>query len=537
MSPRVPLLVFGLIAVLLCGAPRAAAQQADIVLVGGRIFTADPLHRWAEAVAIGGDRFVAVGSSAEVRALAGASTRVVDLGGRVVVPGFNDAHMHVGPADDAVDLVFGARDPSLELIGDSVRAAAARSAPGTWLSGAIGETALDRAADVRHLLDRIAPQHPVRLEGWTGHGVVLNAAGLRVAGIAENAPDPAGGWFERTADGRIAAGYGYAKFREDVRSIAVQSDEMARQAVARQSAAAVALGITTIQAMALPLDPTRLARLATDLPLRMRVIQLGDPADADAAVRPNANETAMLSVSGVKWLADGTPVEREAVLQEPYSDRAGWHGRGYLDYATLLDAARAARAANAQPMFHAVGDSTIALVFRALRAAAPDSTWRRLRPRIEHGDFLAPSQLEDARRLGVVLVQNPAHLMIPDIIGARVGRRMPDAQLLRSVTRAGVALAIGSDGPMSPFLNLMFVTMHPGNPAEALSMEEAVIAYTYGSAFAEGVDDKGMIAVGMLADLAVLSQDIFAVPAQALPGTTAVMTIVGGRIVHEARAN
>ncbi|HEX6589132.1 MAG TPA: amidohydrolase [Longimicrobiales bacterium] len=513
-----------------------AQQPAELVIVNARVFTSDPVHPRVQAVAIRDGRFVAVGDANAVAALIDASTRVIDARGRVVVPGFNDAHMHIGPGDDAVAVRFGSNDPTASVIGDSVRAAAARTPSGTWLSGAIGETALAQAAETRALLDRVAPDHPVRLEGWTGHGLILNRAGLARAGIDERAADPAGGWFQRAADGSITAGHGYAKFNEDVRSIAVQSDSMARDAIARQATEAAALGITTIQGMPLPLEPARLQRLASalDLPLRLSIIRMGDPAVPANPIDRAARVSDRLTTGGVKWFADGTPVERNALLSQPYGDRAGWHGRAYLDAAVLGDAARAAVASGTQPAFHASGDSTIALIFAALRAAAPDSVWRRLRPRIEHGDFLRRDQLDDARRLGVVLVQNPAHLMTPDVLAARFGSRVGDMQLLASVQRAGVALAIGSDGPVNPFLNLMFVTMHPGNPAEALSMEQAVVAYTYGSAYAEGIDDKGMIAVGMLADLAVLSQDIFAVPAQALPATTSVLTIVGGRIVHEA---
>jgi predicted amidohydrolase YtcJ len=159
-----------------------------------------------------------------------------------------------------------------------------------------------------------------------------------------------------------------------------------------------------------------------------------------------------------------------------------------------------------------------------------------LRPRIEHGDLLQPDQFARARRLGVIIVQNPSHFMIPAVMQARLGARTSREQAVKSSLAAGIPLAIGTDGPLNPFLNLMFAVTHVNNPPEALTLEQALTAYTQGSAFAEFQEQsKGTLAVGMLADAAILSQDIFKVPVEALPGTTSVLTILGGRIVHETK--
>ena len=169
-----------------------------------------------------------------------------------------------------------------------------------------------------------------------------------------------------------------------------------------------------------------------------------------------------------------------------------------------------------------------------MTAAGSPLRWQSRRVRIEHGDLLTQELLERAKNLGVVLVQNPAHLSIRDLDVRFGAARMARAQLMKSVLAAGVPLAIGSDGPLNPGLNLMLATMHPNNPKEALSREEAVSAYTAGSAYAESAEhEKGTIAPKMLADVAILSQDIFTVPPDALPATTAVMTIAGGKVVHE----
>ena len=185
---------------------------------------------------------------------------------------------------------------------------------------------------------------------------------------------------------------------------------------------------------------------------------------------------------------------------------------------------------------HAVGDGAIEAYLAALEHAGTADVWRRQRPRPEHGDVLMPDLIARVKSLGVVVVQNPAHLTLVDDMRARLGPdRFAMAQPLKSVLAAGVPLALGSDGPINPFLNLMFAITDPVRPSEALSREEAVTAYTRGSAFAELQDrDKGHLTSGALADLAVLSADIFAVPANQLPGTKSVLTMVGGRVVFDA---
>jgi predicted amidohydrolase YtcJ len=187
-------------------------------------------------------------------------------------------------------------------------------------------------------------------------------------------------------------------------------------------------------------------------------------------------------------------------------------------------------------MFHVTGDAGIDTVLDAFDASAnPESPWPAIRPRFEHADMTEPSHFDRLKRHGVVIVQNPSHFMIPEIMNARLGERVRRAQLMKSMLKAGIPVALGSDGPLNPFLNIMFAVMHPTNPAEGLSIDQALAAYTRGSAFAEGAErQKGTLAAGMLADLAILSQDIFTVPAGDLPKTTSVLTVVGGRVVHDA---
>jgi hypothetical protein len=186
-------------------------------------------------------------------------------------------------------------------------------------------------------------------------------------------------------------------------------------------------------------------------------------------------------------------------------------------------------------MFHAVGDAAIDTLLDALEATGGEK-WRALRPRIEHGDLIEPAHFDRARRFGVVLVQNPSHFMLAPLFKARVGERISRSAMVKSVVAAGVPLAIGTDGPLNPYLNIMFATINEVNPAEALTVEQALVAYTRGSAYAEHREqEKGTLEAGKLADFAILSQDIFTVAPPELPKTTSVVTVVGGRVVHEAK--
>jgi predicted amidohydrolase YtcJ len=271
----------------------------------------------------------------------------------------------------------------------------------------------------------------------------------------------------------------------------------------------------------------------------VRVIRFPGTTPAGTVVAPwrqlDSTPSASIRVSGTKWVLDGTPVERLAMLRAPYSDRPGWRGR--LDFPPDTVRAMLAEilAAKDQPLLHAVGDSTIALVLNTMAALAPDSVWRSLRPRIEHGEGLAPDLVPLARRLGVIVSQNPTHFGLVGLAPSRYGPdRLAVLQPIKSLLTNRIPLALGGDGPLDPFLNLMFAVSHPDNPAEALTMEQAVRAYTAGSAYAEFQErDKGRLVPGMLADLAVLSQDIFTTPPPKLPGTSSRLTLVSGKPVWD----
>ncbi len=518
-----------------------AQAGADLILVGGKIFTADSTHPWATAIAIRGSRIMAVGTDAEIEALRTARTRRVALEGKVVVPGFNDAHAHLGGDMKAVRFVTSAdptADPSLAVVLDSIAAIARRTPAGTWITASVAETVLGDPAARRAAFDRVAPRHNVYLAGWSGHGAVLNSSALRSARI-DTLHDPVGGWFERDASGMLTGRIDeYVHFALAQQLTGANGIAATVAAFAAQDGESAAFGITSVQDITTGFTPAMLAAVsrAGVLRVRHRVIPFemtrvgGRLTTWQAVQRVDARTT----ISGAKWVLDGTPIERLALMRAPYADRAGWYGRGDFSLDSITALLRDAVQRRQQPILHAVGDSTIALIFTAMRAVAPDSVWRTIRPRLEHGDQLMADQYADAKQLGIVVVQNPTHLALP-IFTARWGAdRTSRSETLRGIVDAGIPLAIGSDGPANTGLNIMLASLNPANPAHALTREQAVIAYTLTGAYAEHAErEKGSLVAGKLADLAVLSQDIFTVPPPAMPGTTSLLTIVGGRIARD----
>ncbi|MBL8136249.1 MAG: amidohydrolase [Acidobacteria bacterium] len=533
--------VFLLAGVALLATACAGPVAPDLVITNARVFTNDPARPWAEAVAMKGERVIAVGPAADALAAKGPATRVVDAGGRVLVPGFNDAHVHVDVSPETLTLTL-EQDPSLDALAAALAAADRAAAPGVILRGSIGPAAWEAPALTRAWLDARVPARPVWLQMWTGHGDVLNSAALALVGLDDTVRDPAGGRHGRDASGRLDGRLEeYAAYIASRRLAELTPSARVVSQYRAFADAAVRVGITSVQLMStgLParLSVPRLLEAAT--PLRWRIFRL--PTTAAGAEtedgRPHLppQPGPRLDVRGTKWILDGTPVERLAAVSAPYTDRPAERGRMNLDAAALDVVVREGYGTENQLAVHAVGDAAIEAYLSALERVGAAAVWQRKRPRLEHGDMLTPAQMARARTLGVVLVQNPAHFLDRDTFAARLGSRLGTFQPLASVLAAGGALALGSDGPLSPFLNIAFATSRPGHPAEALTREQAVAAYTRGAAFAESTEpEKGWLAPGTLADVAVLSDDLFTVPLERLPGLTSVLTVVGGTIVYDA---
>lgn len=525
----------------------AFGQQvpADLILLNGKVFTAELGKPYAEAVAIRGERILAVGSSDEIKRLANAKTRVIDLQGRTVIPGINDAHFHFSPVPQGFHLQFKSEEPSWAETLEALKDAVQKTPKGNWIFGLIGFNVLSEKAADRFALDRIAPEHPVLLRSYYGHGYIVNSKAMPLLQLAEEEPDPMGGYFERVGDSKTINGrfWEYAEWKPN-RILANQvSDAQAIEELRKLANEAVRFGITSMQIMpSMPVD--RFARLLVkaDLPIRVRAIPFAmtSPNVRDLSefeMLPKLNfPNSKVKASGIKWVLDGTPMERGAALREPYNDRPDWRGKLNFPESEIVKMVEESLRFKQQILFHCAGDRTAEVVFDALeRVGVGKIDWRQKRVRIEHGDGISGDLIERAKKLGVIVVQNPTHFSIVDIIYARYS---PQTKFFaaRSLIEAGIPFALGSDGPMNPFLNIMLATIHPARPTEAITREQAVRAYTNGSAYAEFAEgEKGTLTKGKLADLAVLSQDVFTAPVPELPKTQTLLTIVVGKIVYDAK--
>jgi hypothetical protein len=540
-------IALGLVSVLACLPANSRQTAPDLILINGKIFTSSTAAPYVEALAIRGERIVAVGNSATISALAGARTRRIDLAGRVVIPGLNDAHDHLEvQPHDLVEVKTRNFNPDWTDLRAALVAKAASTPRGTLLQAGIADKVFNDLSVNRDSLDAVTADHAVMLVTLTGHAWILNSAGLERAGIHADAPDPQGGRFERDSAGRLTGVLReYAALLADRNLADATSDADAQKSLRETLERAAAWGITTIQDMSNETAPERAVRLleALPTPIRIRVMRMPGTTPAGRNVAEGrgvpVHPSALITVTGTKWMLDGVPLEFTF-------DARGSH-KGWRDLPSFDDLARNLPLTfpesemqamlketlrdHDQLLLHVSGYPAARAMLGLMEASGGARVWASKRVRFEHGDGLFPDLIPQAKALGIVVVQNPTHFAV---LGEDVQK---EAQPVRSLLAAGIPVALGSDGPLNPYLNIMLAVTHPHQHSEGITREQAVIAYTRTSAYAEFAEkDKGTLEPGKLADLAVLSQDIFSVPLPELPKTQSLLTLVGGRIVHDAGA-
>ena len=526
----------------------ANAQAPDLILTNGKIFTSDTTQLYVEALAIRAGRITASGTTNAINQLATKNTKHLNLNGMLVVPGFNDAHNHLPDCltGNEIPLNENAMDPSWQWILDTLQQLTKTTPQGQWILIPIGPAIANSFEDTRFDLDKITTNHPVRLLSWMGHVCIFNTLGLKKMGISEVASDPKGGFYERLPDGKTLTGKAIEKNaynpNTSYQKVAAMRDE--KKLVSELQGitqAMLQLGITSYQNMctgATAGDYIRIWQKA-GLPFRLRLIRWGDM-NPDGTLSIPGKELPkkistlpLITVSGTKWLMEGTPDEEYAEQFEPYPNRPNWYGKMNYTIPEVEKMIREAVNRHDQLMFHIVGDKSVGKLLDLMEKMKID--WKPLRPRFEHADKIdyLPKYLEQAKRMGIIVIENPTNFSenFPT-----VRKTSPFDMAMKTLLLKGIPLGIGSDGPFNPFLNIMFAVSHPRRPSEAISREEAVIAYTATNAFAEFEErNKGTLTVGKVADLAVLSQDIFEIPVPALPQTKSVLTMVNGKIVYDAQ--
>ena len=535
--------------ILVLSSLAAKAQQPapDLVLLNGKIFTSDAAHPYVQAIAVRGERITATGDSAKIKALVGPLTKQFDLGGRTVIPGINDAHNHLSISPpNRIDLDLKSPDPDWPEVKAAIAAAVLKEPKGTFIHGEIAAKTFRDLAVNRNTLDQVAPNDPVILETFTGHAWIVNSAALTRAGIREDQPDPLGGRYERSPDGRLTGVIREYAVDTASRSLADQTSEVDALAELRQTLSEAAKwGITTIQDMSNDIPPNRCVALLekTPTPIRVRVMRMPGTTPAGRNIqegRPAPRSlNPLITVSGTKWVLDGTPLEGTfAPRNDPATlDYVVMHEQMTFPQTELAAMLRETLHDHDQLLLHVSAYPPAAAMLSAMQTAGGAQVWAKRRVRFEHGDGLIPDLIPRVKEMGIVVVQNPTHLAGVNVLPA-IGTTLEGlkAQPLRSLLAAGIPVALGSDGPTNPYLNIMFASLDPDRPSEAITREQAVVAYTLTSAYAEFAEkDKGSLEPGKLADLAVLSQDIFKVDASDLPKTESVLTLVGGKIVYDGK--
>jgi predicted amidohydrolase YtcJ len=517
------------------------AQTPSVIFINAKVFTSDSKHLYAEAVAVSGNKILAVGSTNEISRMRSANTKVINLKGHTMVPGFNDSHYHTQPYYPGYVIADkpGGAEYSWQELKDSIAAADLAQKNEQFIIATMGVAIGTDTTITRRQLDQLAPHHPLFIHSNWGHVVFFNTEAMKKLGLTETEPDAPGGRFGRYPGTNILNGQGFEyesnllhfKLPYHAPLLAAALNDLGKEALS--------FGITTIQNMCTGGSPAQFLEVLKKhpLPIRFRLIRWALLNAGDHLSIPELQTEGavkglpLVTVSGTKWLLDGTPIERDAWMRTAYKDDPATKGKMNFTPKEFSMILSELKTRNDQPLFHVVGDATMEYVLKELMK--DPAAWQNKRVRLEHADGLMPQWYSEAKKLHVIVVQNPIHFSIGNLLNMRHGAEMLANEMpLKSLLKAGIPLALGSDGPLNPFLNIMFACTDPFRPSEALTREEAVIAYTKTSAYAEGEDNKGMIARGQLADMTVLSEDIFTIPVEQLPAVKSVLTMVNGKVVY-----
>lgn len=543
-------------------AQTAALPVADLVLVHGKVWTGATALPEAEAVAVSGTHILAVGASEAMLKLAAPGARIVELHGRRVLPGFNDAHVHVIWGGEQLVSVHLTDAASQSEFRERIAAFARKAPKGSWIAN--GSWDHERwtpvALPTHQLIDDVTLDNPVAVTRTDGHMLLANAYAMRLAGIDKNTKDIPGGVIVRDADGNPTGIFKDAavplilKMIPEQQEPQVEAEFLAAQAVAAEN------GVTSFQDMAMLDDkqgPTKVRALESLQRQGKLKIRVAENLRLSAAV-PMAElgieadfKDGLFHVGGLKSFADGGLGASTAWFFEPYSDspaNSGIAGAQMQDQEKLYAEFKQADQAGLQLITHAIGDRANHEILNMYERLEKEDGPRDRRLRIEHAQHLKSEDIPRFASLHVIASVQPFHA-IDDGRWAekRIGpERIKNTYAFRSLIDSGATVAFGSDWPVAPLSPLIGIyaavtrrTIDGKNPdgwqpQQKVTVAEAVKAYTYGAAFAEGEERvKGTIEAGKLADLIVLSEDIFAIDPIRIQDVKVDSTYLGGSLIYQ----
>jgi len=569
MNIRLSSVVLSVLAIFFGVASAARAQElmvkpADIIVIHGRVYTEDPKQPRAQAVAIHGAKIVAVGDDAAIEKMRGMGTKVIDAGGKLVLPGFTDCHIHfldgslslgrvnLAGAKDAIDIQKRLREYASEHPGND------------WILGRGWDYAMfgPEALPHKKYLDESFPNRPVFLEGYDGHTYWANSKALALAGITRETPNPPNGFIVRDAQTGDATG-ALKEAAQDLVAKVIPKPARADKLLALRGGMKWANehGITRVHSAGGDFEILDLydeMRHRGDLSVRMYIAYFLNPpslrpqdTDAIEAARKKFNDE-WIDASAVKFMVDGVIESHTAAMLEPYSDDPSLKGKPFWEPANYNAAVAELDKRGLQLFTHAIGDYGIRMALDAYENATQQNHLKDRRSRIEHIETAAAADIPRFGKLGVIASMQPLHSYpnadTLDVWARNIGPdRASRAWAWKSIADGDGHLAFGSDWPvvtLNPWEGIQTaVTRQTAEgtpeagfvPEQKLTVEQAVEGYTIGAAFA-GRREKteGSLEVGKLADLIIISQNIFDINPHKIGATKVVATIVGGRLVYQA---
>lgn len=519
------------------------------LFVNGRVYTLDPGKPEVTAIAVSGGRITAVGRNQEILDLKGPGDEVIDLEGRAALPGFTDSHAHFLSFCERFEEVDLEGAASLEEALRRVREGAAAAPAAAWITGGGWNKNLWGGFPTRLDLDRVVPARPVALSSKDGHALWVNSKALAAAGVTGETADPPNGAIQRGADGE-PTGILFEFAQELVyRHVPPRTPEDNARLLRRGIREAHARGLVGVHCPegAASFRAFQDLRAAGELDFRVFMMIPAEELQAAAAVglRTGFGDE-FLRVGAIKAFADGALGPQTACMIADYEGRPGYRGIPTTTPEAMRELVASATRAGLSMAVHAIGDLANRLVLDAYEAVAGESRARGLRHRIEHAQLLHPDDLPRFAALGVIASVQPIHATSDRYIADRHwGARARLAYAFRSLLNSGARLCFGSDAPVESIDPLKGIyaavtrkredepASEPWYPKERLSVEEAVRGYTDWAAYASYEERRrGTLSPGKLADLVVLSRDIFREPPEVIPETRVLMTVVGGKVVH-----